>query len=130
MKILVWVCECCKHPCLLQFYGLWPYKRPGVCVRDCTVETDLWILKKLEEKDILEYFIKGNEKWKRITVINKIIKWSNYMLSLSPKFHSNFPNRKEECFSFGVDYVFEHTPGLDLSLVEIENIKRYYIRYK
>jgi hypothetical protein len=63
MKVLVWECQCCyKRSCLTQFYGLGPYKRPDFCIRDVTILTDPWKLVKIEESDIVKYFVEGNEE--------------------------------------------------------------------
>lgn len=66
MKVLVWECQCCyKRACLLQFYGLGPYKRPDYCVRDVTVEVAPFKLVKMEESDIIKYFIEGIAEWEK-----------------------------------------------------------------
>lgn len=74
MKIIVWKCECCNRGCILPFdgkrysVGHHGFIAPDFCMREpATCGTEPWKLRKVEESDIVKYFIDSNLKWKTNT---------------------------------------------------------------
>lgn len=67
MNILVWECNSCSSKCILPFTGhknSCGFERPDACIEDVTCYTDPWILRKVDDERILNYFKKANEKWR------------------------------------------------------------------
>jgi hypothetical protein len=66
MTILVWVCKSCSKKCILPFSGTknsCGFERPDFCVNDICCETGPWVLKKVDEIHVLDYFRNSYEKW-------------------------------------------------------------------
>lgn len=68
MTILVWVCKSCSGKCILPFSGTKKgcgFERPDFCINDVCCDTDTWVLKKVDESYVIDWYKNANQEWKK-----------------------------------------------------------------
>lgn len=72
MKVIVWVCEGCNTRCIARFNGARSgyYNRLTRPFESCIwdegvswIDKSPWKLRKMEESEIVKYFVDGNKRW-------------------------------------------------------------------